>query len=114
MRQDGHFNGTPTWARIASDYELIPAKPVIDGEPIYEDHPIGFDSPKNGYSTATDCRRFIYWIYSAERLAIHMGIILCGSSIRPKEVRGSTDRLTIGLKQSIARVRGRSGMLALF
>jgi hypothetical protein len=61
MRQDGHFNGTPTWARIASDYELIPAKPVIDGEPIYEDHPIGFDSPKNGYSTATDCRRFMYW-----------------------------------------------------
>ena len=44
MRQNGHFNGTPTWARIASDYALVPVKPVIDGEPIYEDHPIGFEA----------------------------------------------------------------------
>jgi hypothetical protein len=61
MRQNGHFSSTATWARIAADYALSPAKPVIDGEPIYEDHPIGFDSPRNGYSTATDCRRFMYW-----------------------------------------------------
>ncbi len=61
MRQNGHFNGTPTWARIASDYALIPVKPVIDGEPIYEDHPIGFNAEKYGYSTACDCRRFLYW-----------------------------------------------------
>jgi hypothetical protein len=61
MRQNGHFNGTPTGARIASDYSLVPVKPVLDGEPIYEDHPIGFDAAKYGYSTASDCRRFLYW-----------------------------------------------------
>ena len=61
MRQDGHFNGTPTWARIASDYARVPVKPVIDGEPIYEDHPIGFEAAKYGYSSAIDCRRFLYW-----------------------------------------------------
>ena len=61
MRQNGHFIGTATWARIASDYARVPVKPVIDGEPIYEDHPIGFDAPKYGYSTAGDCRRFLYW-----------------------------------------------------
>jgi Protein of unknown function (DUF4038)/Putative collagen-binding domain of a collagenase len=61
MRQNGHFNATSTWARIASDYALVPPKPVIDGEPIYEDHPIGFDAAKYGYSTAADCRRFLYW-----------------------------------------------------
>ena len=61
MRQNGHFNGTPTWARIASDYASVPVKPVIDGEPIYEDHPIGFEAAKYGYSTASDCRRFLYW-----------------------------------------------------
>jgi hypothetical protein len=61
MRQNGHFNGTSTWARIAGDYALLPVKPVIDGEPIYEDHPIGFDAAKYGYSTAIDCRRFLYW-----------------------------------------------------
>jgi hypothetical protein len=61
MRQNGHFNGTATWARIASDYARTPVKPVIDGEPIYEDHPIGFEAVKFGYSTASDCRRFLYW-----------------------------------------------------
>jgi len=61
MRQNGHFNATPTWARTANDYALAPVKPVIDGEPIYEDHPIGFDAAKYGYSTASDCRRFLYW-----------------------------------------------------
>jgi uncharacterized protein DUF4038/collagenase-like protein with putative collagen-binding domain len=61
MRQNGHFNGTATWARIASDYARTPVKPVIDGEPIYEDHPIGFEAAKFGYSTASDCRRFLYW-----------------------------------------------------
>jgi len=61
MRQNGHFNGTATWSRVASDYALFPVKPVIDGEPIYEDHPIGFEAAKYGYSTAIDCRRFLYW-----------------------------------------------------
>jgi hypothetical protein len=61
MRQNGHFNGTATWARIASDYARTPVKPVMDGEPIYEDHPIGFEAAKFGYSTASDCRRFLYW-----------------------------------------------------
>jgi Protein of unknown function (DUF4038)/Putative collagen-binding domain of a collagenase len=61
MRQNGHFHGTPTWARIAHDYSQIPAKPVIDGEPIYEDHPIGFKAAEYGYSNAHDCRRFLYW-----------------------------------------------------
>jgi hypothetical protein len=29
MRQNGHFNATPTWARTANDYALAPVKPVI-------------------------------------------------------------------------------------
>jgi hypothetical protein len=61
MQQNGHLIGTPTWARIAHDYSQLPAKPVIDGEPIYEDHPIGFNAAQFGYSNAYDCRRFLYW-----------------------------------------------------
>ena len=61
MRQNGHFNGTPTWLRVAHDYAHSPTKPVIDGEPIYEDHPIGFNAAQHGYSNAYDCRRFLYW-----------------------------------------------------
>jgi hypothetical protein len=30
----------PNWEMIAQDYARIPVKPVIDGEPNYEDHPI--------------------------------------------------------------------------
>ncbi|HEY0793821.1 MAG TPA: DUF4038 domain-containing protein, partial [Chthoniobacterales bacterium] len=37
-----------------------PVKPVLDGEPLYEDHPIGFDAVNQGYSNAHDVRRFLY------------------------------------------------------
>ncbi len=43
------------------DYNLEPAKPVMDAEPIYEDHPINFNPDKNGYSVAADVRRPFYW-----------------------------------------------------
>jgi hypothetical protein len=43
------------------DYRLTPAKPVIDAEPLYEDHPVDFNPDKNGHSTATDVRRSLYW-----------------------------------------------------
>ena len=42
MMQSGHGSGrsTPTWEMIAHDYALKPTKPVLDGEPNYEDHPV--------------------------------------------------------------------------
>jgi Protein of unknown function (DUF4038)/Putative collagen-binding domain of a collagenase len=41
MMQSGHvLVDAPNWQMIQADYERIPAKPVIDGEPCYEDHPI--------------------------------------------------------------------------
>jgi hypothetical protein len=36
-------------------------KPVIDGEPIYEDHPVSFKAPELGHSIAADVRRPLYW-----------------------------------------------------
>jgi hypothetical protein len=60
MRQNGHGDRTKTWQRIADDYAREPVKPVLDGEPLYEDHPIGFDAPNRGYSNAHDIRRFLY------------------------------------------------------
>lgn len=47
----------PTWG----DYDRQPTKPVIDGEPIYEDHPVSFKAADFGHSTATDVRRPLYW-----------------------------------------------------
>jgi hypothetical protein len=41
------------------DYALEPVKPVLDAEPCYEDHPIGFDAA-NGYFDAADVRLAAY------------------------------------------------------
>jgi len=62
MRQNGHgpeFGGRYELTR--SDYDRTPSKPVLDGEPIYEDHPVSFDAKKLGHSIASDVRRPLYW-----------------------------------------------------
>jgi hypothetical protein len=61
MWQNGHADTVPAWERIAQDYNRTPVKPVMDGEPIYEDHPIGFKPKEFGYSSAADVRRLAYW-----------------------------------------------------
>ena len=62
MRQNGHvaeFTGRYDQTRV--DYNRTPTKPVLDGEPIYEDHPVSFDASKLGHSIAADVRRPLYW-----------------------------------------------------
>jgi Protein of unknown function (DUF4038)/Putative collagen-binding domain of a collagenase len=62
MRQNGHvteFN--PRYEQTRIDYDRTPIKPVIDGEPIYEDHPISFRAKELGHSVAADVRRPMYW-----------------------------------------------------
>lgn len=60
MIQSGHRKrDLPTWKWIKHDYELTPHKPVLDGEPNYEDHPIDWN-PKNGYFRAYDVRKQLY------------------------------------------------------
>jgi hypothetical protein len=62
LRQNGHqaeFTGSYDKTRV--DYDRSPPKPVIDGEPLYEDHPISFDAKKYGHSVAADVRRPLYW-----------------------------------------------------
>ncbi len=62
MRQNGHSPSyTERYFMTLEDYNREPAKPVMDAEPIYEDHPINFDPDKNGHSVATDVRRPLYW-----------------------------------------------------
>jgi hypothetical protein len=65
MMQSGHGGGrdVPVWDMIAHDYGLTPAKPVLDGEPNYEDHPVSpwpkWD-PANGYFRDHDVRKQLY------------------------------------------------------
>lgn len=62
MRQNGHVaEYTGRYDKTRADYDRTPVKPVIDGEPIYEDHPVSFDAGKLGHSIAADVRRPLYW-----------------------------------------------------
>jgi hypothetical protein len=62
MRQNGHGTEyTDHYSNTKVDYDRTPIKPVIDGEPIYEGHPISFNAKKLGHSVAADVRRALYW-----------------------------------------------------
>ena len=62
MRQNGHaidFDGR--YDQTKADYDRKPTKPVIDGEPVYEDHPVNFKARELGHTIAADVRRPLYW-----------------------------------------------------
>jgi hypothetical protein len=62
LRQNGHVaEFTGRYDATRADYDRLPAKPVIDGEPIYEDHPVSFEASRFGHSIAADVRRPLYW-----------------------------------------------------
>ncbi len=61
MRQNGHEPFYGRYEQTAKDYARTPAKPVLDGEPIYEGHPVCFKPDALGHSVATDVRRALYW-----------------------------------------------------
>jgi hypothetical protein len=61
MMQTGHCKDGTNYRKITYDYNLNPTKPVIDGEPLYEDHPLCGDWKKNGFSVADDIRKLAYW-----------------------------------------------------
>lgn len=61
MHQTGHCANQGTYAHIEHDYNLLPVKPVLDGEPLYEDIPNCFNAKELGYSIPSDIRRIMYW-----------------------------------------------------
>lgn len=61
MHQTGHCPNKDTYSNITHDYKLKPVKPVLDGEPLYEDHPNCFNAKELGYSLPRDIRRIMYW-----------------------------------------------------
>jgi hypothetical protein len=56
MLQSGHGRPTPPgYEMLARDFAKTPVKPTMDGEQVYEDHPINFNAA-NGYYDAADVR----------------------------------------------------------
>ena len=60
MHQTGHRD-RGSWDSITKDYQRTPIKPVLDGEPLYEDHPINFKPLEYGFSADWHIRRLAYW-----------------------------------------------------
>ncbi|WP_084163905.1 glycoside hydrolase family 140 protein [Olivibacter sitiensis] len=60
MQQNGHAYDYNVWEVVTRDYNKLPIKPIIDGEPLYDEHPIDFDREKNGTSNDLHVRRGFY------------------------------------------------------
>jgi hypothetical protein len=61
MLQSGHgAKDNPNHEMIAADYARTPPKPVLDGEPRYEDHPVDW-KPEMGWFDDADVRQAAYW-----------------------------------------------------
>lgn len=60
MFQTGHCRENNVWDRVQVAYNMNPVKPVIDGETLYEDHPVCFNANDLGISSAYDIRKHAY------------------------------------------------------
>ncbi len=62
LTQSGHGrkNG-PNYEMIQKDYNRIPVKPTIDGEPRYENHPVAWKPEEFGWFDDYDVRQAAYW-----------------------------------------------------
>lgn len=60
MFQNGHCRDNPVFNKIQSSYNRTPVKPVMDAEPLYEDHPVCFNVKDLGTSSAYDVRKYAY------------------------------------------------------
>jgi hypothetical protein len=63
MMQTGHCERSYAAYRniLAVDYKKQPVKPVFDGEPRYEDHPVCWNPNVLGWFDDTDVRQAAYW-----------------------------------------------------
>ncbi|MEN6479613.1 MAG: glycoside hydrolase family 140 protein [Anaerolineales bacterium] len=61
MIQSGHARrAMANYRMITADYAREPVKPVLDGEPRYEDHPVNWQ-PGNGWFDDLEVRQAAYW-----------------------------------------------------
>lgn len=60
MFQNGHCRDEPIYDKMSAAYSALPIKPEIDGEPLYEDHPVCFNAYDLGTSSAYDVRKYAY------------------------------------------------------
>lgn len=60
-RQSCHNQRYNSNRQILDDFRRTPTKPIMELEPLYEDHPLEFRPDEDGHSNAWDVRRTLYW-----------------------------------------------------
>ena len=62
MMQSGHHGrNNASYRMIERDYARTPVRPVLDGEPNYEDHPVRGSKEKDDWFGEWDVRKEVYW-----------------------------------------------------
>jgi hypothetical protein len=62
LAQSGHERkNLPNDRMVARDYQLMPVKPCLDGEPRYEDHPVNWKPDEKGWFDDFDARQAACW-----------------------------------------------------
>ncbi|WP_210490143.1 glycoside hydrolase family 140 protein [Rufibacter aurantiacus] len=61
MFQAGHSRQSHDFKYVRDSRKITPARPVINGEPRYEDHPDRFKPEEFGWMDASDVRSSAYW-----------------------------------------------------
>jgi hypothetical protein len=62
LAQSGHERrDLPNYEVVTRDYNLLPTKPCLDGEPRYEDHAVNWKPQELGYFDDYDVRQAAYW-----------------------------------------------------
>lgn len=91
MIQSGHSaKNFANYDMIARDYGKTPLKPVLDGEPRYEDHPVNWKPQEQGWFDEVDVRQAAYW-------AVFAGAFGHTYGCHPIWQMASPDREKIGL-----------------
>lgn len=61
LLQTGHDRERASWAMVEHDWQLLPVRPVVNGEPAYEAHPNAFKGGDAGWLDQVDVRREFWW-----------------------------------------------------
>ncbi len=88
LAQSGHERrNLPNHELVSRDYQIVPAKPCLDGEPRYEDHPVNWKPAEFGYFDDYDARQAAYWAMFAGAFGHTYGCHpiwqMCGERYQP-------------------------------
>ena len=100
-RQSGHNQRYNSNIQITDDFRRSPAKPIMELEPLYEDHPLEFNPDNEGHSCAWDVRRTLYWSVFSGSAGVTYGHHSVWQMYDPEKGRGPINRPLMNWKEAI-------------